>query len=80
MSLVTATAPSSDLDDYAASIRDEIARHGGDLFTAVGIVVGAASSCWENLAGAGAFESNRASVLVDVLLQHIEQTRPALPD
>jgi hypothetical protein len=65
------TAPPADLEAYKASVREEIARHGGDPATAVGFVVGAASSCWSNLGGAGVFESERASALVDVLLEYV---------
>jgi hypothetical protein len=60
-----------DLDGFADSVRAEITRHGGTLLTAVGIVVGAASACWSNPAGAGEFQSRRASVLVDVLLEYV---------
>lgn len=59
-----------DLTAYIASLREEIDRHGGDLPSAVGLVIGAASSCWTNLAGAGVFESDRASALIDLLLSY----------
>ena len=65
-------APPVDLEEFKANIRDEIARHGGDQATAVGIVVGAASSCWSNLGAAGVFESQHASALVDVLLEYVQ--------
>lgn len=58
-----------ELADFAASVRAEIARH--DLPTAIGIVVGAASGCWSNLQGAGIFQSEKASALVDVLLEFV---------
>lgn len=59
-----------DMNAYIASLREEIDRHGGDLPAAVGMVIGAASSCWTNLKGAGVFESDRAAALVDLLLSY----------
>lgn len=54
---------------YVADIHAEIDRHGGDIATAAAIVIGAATACWANLAGAGEFESTRAAALVGVLLE-----------
>jgi hypothetical protein len=42
-----------------------------NIAEAIGIALGAASMCWENPAGAGTFESDRASVLVDVLTEYV---------
>lgn len=39
------------------------------LKTFVGEAVGAASMCWENPEGAGVFDSTRASVIVDAILE-----------
>lgn len=74
------TEQQPDYTDYLASFRADIARcvdEGSDeLRTAVGMILGGASSCWSNLAGAGEFESQRASALVDLLLEYVEP-RPA---
>lgn len=57
-------------EQFADSVRAEIARAGGDFFTAAGVVIGAASMCWENPAGAGVFQSSHAAALVPVLVEH----------
>jgi hypothetical protein len=67
----TTGAAMTDLTDYIESVHKEIDRNGGDISTAIGIVIGAASACWSNLEGAGVFESERASALVDVLLERV---------
>lgn len=38
------------------------------LEEAVGLSIGAASACWDNLSGAGVFESERAAVITETLL------------
>jgi hypothetical protein len=40
----------------------------------IGQAVGAASMCWENPAGAGVFHSERASQIVDEIMQKISET------
>jgi hypothetical protein len=42
-----------------------------DLETAVYIAIGAASACWENLEGAGVFESEKAKHIGDQLLEKV---------
>lgn len=60
-----------DLAAYVASVRAELDRFDGQLQGEVGFIVGAASSCWSDLAGAGVFESERASALVDLLVERV---------
>lgn len=43
----------------------------GDLDGAVFQALGAASTCWENLSGAGVFDSTRAKDIGDGLLEFI---------
>lgn len=64
----------ADLKAYIESVHAEIERHGGGIETAIGIVVGAASACWSNLEGAGKFQSQRASALVDVLMDRVRES------
>lgn len=58
-------------DEYKASIRQEIERHGDNFETAAGIIIGAASMCWATPEGAGVFDSQRASALVDLLVERM---------
>lgn len=44
-----------------------------DLEQAVGLTIGAASVCWENMNGTGVFESDRAKELLDQLVDYIER-------
>jgi hypothetical protein len=56
-------------------------EHDGSLplATAVFQALGAASACWDNLEGAGVFESERARAVGDALLAFLrEQERPLL--
>jgi hypothetical protein len=39
----------------------------------VGQALGAASSCWENLAGAGEFDSTRCRGIFDALMAHLNE-------
>jgi hypothetical protein len=39
----------------------------------VGQALGAASSCWENLAGAGTFDSTRCAGISDALMAHLNE-------
>lgn len=43
-----------------------------NLGETVGVAIGAGSMCWENPAGAGEFDSTRASLLVDALVERIQ--------
>jgi hypothetical protein len=38
----------------------------------IGQYIGAAAACWENLYGAGEFQSQRASRIVDEILDYVE--------
>lgn len=55
-------------DADAASIVDTI-READTLEEAIGLAVGGASACWDNLDGAGVFESTRAAAILDTLLE-----------
>lgn len=46
-----------------------------DAETAIFIALGAASACWENLQGAGMFDSSRAKVIGEELLEHLRRRR-----
>ena len=39
----------------------------------IGEAIGAASVCWENPGGAGAFDSERASIIVDEVMAALRQ-------
>lgn len=41
------------------------------IATVVGLAVGAASACWDNLAGAGTFRSSHAAKIVDVVVAEL---------
>lgn len=43
-------------------------READTLEEAIGVSIGAASACWDNLSGAGTFESERAVVISETLL------------
>lgn len=43
-----------------------------DLEQAVFVAVGAASGCWDNLSGAGVFESNKAKAIGKGLIEAIK--------
>jgi hypothetical protein len=47
------------------------------LEEAVGQAVGAASACWDNLEGAGVFQSTRAKAIVEQLMDRIKMSWPA---
>jgi hypothetical protein len=54
----------------AQQIAQEAAERGEDvLATVVGQALGAASACWENLSGAGVFESTRCAAILDSTLE-----------
>lgn len=55
--------PAKEPAEFAASLRRAIDA-------ATGMIIGAASSCWENLAGAGNFQSQHASALIDLMLEY----------
>lgn len=40
---------------------------------AIGEAIGGASTCWENLRGAGVFDSTRASAIADELEEFLRQ-------
>ena len=43
------------------------------LEEAIGIGIGAASMCWDNIEGAGVFDSQRASLIVEMLLFRVRE-------
>ncbi len=64
------TAPANpELDEWVASVREAALAAGPDLGTHLGVVMGAVSACWANLAGAGEFQSQRASALLDLAVE-----------
>ena len=50
-----------------------------DAETAIFTALGAASVCWENLSGAGEFDSTRCSEIGKELVEHLRRLR-LLPD
>ena len=48
-------------------------RGADDLEQAVFFALGGASACWSNLAGAGEFQSDRATMIGQLLLAEIER-------
>lgn len=52
-----------DYEALAAMIREA-----DTLEEAIGLSIGAASACWDNLEGAGVFESERAAAISETLL------------
>lgn len=54
----------SDFDDVRKMIRSA-----DTLEEAIGLSIGAASSCWDNLEGAGVFESERAAAITEELVE-----------
>jgi hypothetical protein len=50
---------------------ERLLPQGLPLEEVVGQAIGAASACWENLAGAGTFESGRAAQIMNELLEEI---------
>jgi hypothetical protein len=50
-------------------------ENGTSLDEAVGITVGAGSMCWENVRGAGEFQSTEAAAIVQELLDAIRDGR-----
>lgn len=43
------------------------------LEEAIGLGVGAASACWDNLEGAGVFDSTRATLITEMLLFRVRE-------
>lgn len=72
------SATDATLDEQRAHLTRAL-NNTNSLASAIGISVGAASACWSNLRGAGVFESDRAKMVVDVLLEHITSRTPATP-
>lgn len=50
-----------------------------DLETVVFVAIGAATACWENLSGAGLFESDRAKEIADELVDILKTKFGASP-
>lgn len=47
----------------------QMIRSADTLEEAVGLSIGAASTCWDNLDGAGVFESERAAAITEELVE-----------
>jgi hypothetical protein len=62
-----------ELQAYVQSVHKEIDRAGGGPLALFGIVIGAASVCWSNPEGAGVFDSQRASALIDLLIARTQE-------
>jgi hypothetical protein len=66
-----------DLPAYLNSVRTTINRCAEEsddpLRAAIGVAMGAASTCWTNLAGAGIFDSDRAEGLVHMLADWVRE-------
>lgn len=60
----------TEIETYIAGVREAIDREDGSLPSAVGIIIGAASMCWEHVDRAGVFQPDRASALIDLLLSY----------
>lgn len=58
---------SVDVQDHSKVV--EMIRSADTLEEAIGLSIGAASSCWDNLEGAGVFESERAGVITETLVE-----------
>lgn len=74
--------PDVDVQSWLARSHDFAARLAGNrnaMFTAVGEAIGAASMCWETPEGAGVFQSDRASEIVDDLMYRIDMYGDSLP-
>lgn len=52
--------------------REDFGDRGPNLETAVFLAIGAASACWENLSGAGVFDSTRAEEIGRALLAFVQ--------
>ena len=65
-------------EDYDGRTRDEMDLHLGTLSLreAVGVALGAASSCWSNLDRAGEFQSSRCGDICDQLMRRIRDAQP----
>ena len=74
--------PRTAMDEYLKSVERTIAKAVADadkpLVAAIGVVLGAASSCWTNLEGAGTFESDRAAGLITVLEKWVIENKDRL--
>lgn len=65
--------------DAAAIAADAVSRGEDPIATLIGQLAGAASVCWENPAGAGAFESDRAAAMVEDAVEWLRQHRVIAP-
>jgi hypothetical protein len=65
-------------EDYDGRTRDALDLQLGvmSLSEAVGVSLGAASSCWSNLTRAGTFQSKRCEDIAKQLLERIRQAGP----
>ena len=65
-------------EDYDGRTRDALDLGLGtmSLSEAVGVALGAASSCWDNLGRAGTFQSDRCGNISDQLMKRIRDAGP----
>ena len=56
---------------YARELVTDLPYAESELRERIGLAIGAASACWENLAGAGVFESDRAKAIADDLTANV---------
>lgn len=62
--------------DPAKTAAEATRDHRDPLSTVVFEALGAVSDCWDNLPGAGVFESERARDIGDRLVEHLRPTSP----
>lgn len=58
--------------DAAGIAAEAVARGEDPVASVVGQALGAASACWDNLSGAGVFESDRCKAILDAVLDWLE--------
>lgn len=57
-------------DVYADMVKQMI-DEAESVEEAIGLAIGGGSACWSNLSGAGTFDSDRANVICDALLNRV---------
>ena len=60
-------------DDQWLTNYRELFEEAEDITAVVYLAIGAGSACWENLEGAGVFESTRASILGQAVLEELRR-------
>lgn len=56
---------------YAKDLTTRLPYTEAELRVRIAEAIGAGSSCWDNLAGAGVFESERAAAIAEDLIAHV---------